>query len=306
VPGIGSFARGVQDGAVSERVDSRGSSRQDPGIICILPNRELRDPCALEDYEDMQARRRSVLPAGLAALAAILLSLSCKPSDGVGDKETSSAAPAPAGSGDTAAPAPIEPEKPHPGLLDPSLAKETAPESFKVRFETSRDNFVVEVTRSWAPNGADRFWNLVKIGYFDDCRFFRVLKGFMAQVGIHGDPKVSAVWSENRIPSDPVVQKNDRGFLSYAMGGGPDGPETRTTQFFINYRRNANLDGMGFASFGRVVEGMEVVDSLYGNYGEGAPQGNGPAQGRIQAEGNAYLDREFPKLDWIKRARIIE
>jgi len=128
-----------------------------------------------------------------------------------------------------------------------------------------------------------------------------VLSGFMAQFGIHRDPQVSAVWRERRIPDDPVRQSNTRGMVSFATAG----PNTRTTQAFINYRDNSMLDGQGFAPFGRVVEGMEIVDRLYAAYGEGAPQGRGPDQGRIQAEGNAYLEREFPKLDYVKRATVV-
>jgi cyclophilin family peptidyl-prolyl cis-trans isomerase len=178
---------------------------------------------------------------------------------------------------------------------------EAAPAVYRARFATSAGDFVIEVHRDWAPRGADRFYELVKGGYFDGQRFFRVLSGFMAQFGIHGDPKVSATWRERRIPDDPVLQSNTRGMVSFATAG----PNTRTTQVFINYANNASLDGMGFAPFGRVVEGMEVVDRLFAGYGEGAPRGRGPDQGRIQAEGNAYLEHEFPKLDSVKRATIV-
>jgi peptidyl-prolyl cis-trans isomerase A (cyclophilin A) len=158
------------------------------------------------------------------------------------------------------------------------------------------------VQREWAPIGADRFYSLMKNGFYDEVRFFRVISGFMAQFGIHGDPKVSAVWRDQRLKDDPVKQSNKRGFVSYATAG----PNTRTTQLFINYGDNSRLDQMGFAPFGRVVEGMEVVDRLYAGYGEGAPQGRGPNQARIQTEGNAYLLKEFPDLDYVKRATIIE
>jgi peptidyl-prolyl cis-trans isomerase A (cyclophilin A) len=161
--------------------------------------------------------------------------------------------------------------------------------------------FVIEVQRDWAPYGADRFYELVKNGYFDGQRFFRVLSGFMAQFGIHGDPKVSAAWRERRIPDDPVKQSNTRGMVSFATAG----PNTRTTQVFINYADNSALDGQGFAPFGRVVEGMDAVDRLFAGYGEGAPRGRGPDQGRIQGEGEAYLARDFPKLDSVKRATIV-
>jgi peptidyl-prolyl cis-trans isomerase A (cyclophilin A) len=180
-------------------------------------------------------------------------------------------------------------------LGNPSALRETAPATYKARFETSKGAFVVDVTRDWAPNGADRFYNLVKNGFYDGVRFFRVLDGFMAQFGINGDPKVSAVWREARIQDDPVKQSNRRGFVTYAMAG----PNTRTRQLFINYNdRNSSLDKQGFSPFGRVSSGMEVVDALYNGYGES------PNQGRIQMEGNAYLAKDFPRLDFVKKATI--
>jgi peptidyl-prolyl cis-trans isomerase A (cyclophilin A) len=175
------------------------------------------------------------------------------------------------------------------------------PDSFRARFETSAGDFVVEVHRRWAPLGADRFYNLTRSGYYDNVRFFRVISGFMVQFGLHGDPKVSAEWRERRIPDDPVRRTNVRGMVTFATAG----PGTRTTQVFINYGSNDRLDAMGFAPFGQVIEGMEVVDRLYAGYGEGAPQGRGPDQGRIQMEGNAYLERAFPRLDYVRRATII-
>lgn len=178
---------------------------------------------------------------------------------------------------------------------------DVGPATYRARFETSAGTFVVEVQRDWAPQGADRFYDLVKSGYYDGQRFFRVLSGFMAQFGIHGDPKVSASWRERRILDDPVKGSNTRGMVSFATAG----PNTRTTQVFINYGDNSSLDGMGFAPFGRVVEGMEVVDKLFAGYGEGAPRGHGPDQGRIQSEGNAYLEHDFPKLDYVKKATIV-
>lgn len=186
-------------------------------------------------------------------------------------------------------------------LKDPAALKETAPATYNVKVDTSAGTFVVQVHRDWAPNGADRFYNLVKNGFYDDTRFFRVISGFMVQFGIHGDPAVSAVWRGARIPPDPVKQSNKRGYITYAMGGSPD---TRTTQVFINFQENANLDQMGFAPFGEVVSGMDVVDKIYSEYGEGAPRGRGPEQGRIQAEGNAYLTKAFPKMDYIRTATI--
>jgi peptidyl-prolyl cis-trans isomerase A (cyclophilin A) len=186
------------------------------------------------------------------------------------------------------------------GLGNPAALKEQAPPVYKVDFDTTKGPFVIEVHRDWAPNGADRFYNLVKNGFYDDARFFRVVEGFMVQFGIHGDPRVSAVWREARIKDDPVRISNKRTFVTFATAG----PNTRTTQVFISYGNNSNLDGQGFAPFGQVVSGMKVVDSLYSGYGEGAPQGLGPEQGKLQSEGNAYLARGFGKLDYIKKATI--
>jgi peptidyl-prolyl cis-trans isomerase A (cyclophilin A) len=186
-------------------------------------------------------------------------------------------------------------------LLDPAALNETAPDTYAVDFDTSVGPFVVTVHRPWAPHGADRFYNLVKNGFYDEARFFRAIPGFMVQFGINADPAVSAVWVKARLPVDKVTQSNRRGFVTYAMGGSPD---TRTTQVFINFGNNENLDAMGFAPFGQVTSGMDVVDKIYTGYGEGAPGGQGPEQGRIQTEGNAYLTASFPKLDYIKSARI--
>jgi peptidyl-prolyl cis-trans isomerase A (cyclophilin A) len=186
-------------------------------------------------------------------------------------------------------------------LLNPAGLKEAAPEVYNVKFDTNIGEFVVRVTRAWAPNGADRFYNLVKNGFYDETRFFRAVPNFMVQFGINGNPAVSKVWQTARIPPDKVTQSNKKGFITFAMGGTPD---TRTTQVFINFRNNTNLDSMGFAPFGEVVSGIEVVDKIHTGYGEGAPRGAGPAQGRVQAEGNAYLTKSFPKLDYIKTATI--
>lgn len=186
-------------------------------------------------------------------------------------------------------------------LLDPAMLNATAPDVYRARFETTKGDFVIEVRRADAPRGADRFYNLVTAGYYDEVRFFRVLSGFVAQFGIHGDPKVAEAWFDQRIADDPVVASNTRGAVTFATAG----PHTRTTQVFINYGDNSRLDGMGFAPFGRVVEGMEVVDALHSGYGEGPPRGQGPDQARIQAEGNAYLAREFPQLDYVKKASIV-
>jgi peptidyl-prolyl cis-trans isomerase A (cyclophilin A) len=186
--------------------------------------------------------------------------------------------------------------------LDPAAAKETAPAVFKAKFTTTKGDFVIEVHRDWAPLGADRFYNLVKGGYFTDVAFFRVIKGFMVQFGIHGAPEMNKVWRDARIQDDPTgKQSNTRGMVTFAMGG----PNTRTVQVFINYADNRRLDSMGFPPIGKVLSGMEVVDALEGEYGEGAPGGRGPSQGRFQNEGNAYLKAQFPKLDYIKSASIV-
>jgi peptidyl-prolyl cis-trans isomerase A (cyclophilin A) len=185
-------------------------------------------------------------------------------------------------------------------LANPAALHEQAPAEFKAKFETTKGVFVLEVHRNWAPNGADRFYNLVKNGFYDNVRFFRVISGFMVQFGISGDPKLSAPWRNAKITDDPVVQSNKRGYITYAMAG----PNTRTTQVFINFGDNASLDSQGFSPFGRVVSGMEVIDKLYAQYGEGAPRGRGPDQGRLQAEGNTYLAKEFDKLDYVTRASI--
>jgi len=201
-----------------------------------------------------------------------------------------------------AAPKPSEPAGPHPGLADPAKATEQAPDTFHVKFTTTKGDFVVEASRAWAPNGADRLYNLVKIGYFKDVAFFRAIEGFMVQFGIHGDPALSAAWRSANIPDDPVKESNGKGYVTFATAG----PNTRTTQLFINFGNNKNLDSMGFAPVGRVVHGMEVVESLYKGYGEGAPRGRGPDQSRIQSEGNAYLKRDFPNLDYIRSATIMK
>ena len=178
-----------------------------------------------------------------------------------------------------------------------------APAVFKVQFTTTKGEFAVEVHTDWSPHGARRFFDLVKAGYYDDAAFFRNIGGFMVQFGIHGDPAVNAKWRGERIQDDPMgVQSNKKGFLTFAMAG----PNTRTTQLFINFADNSRLDGMGFTPIAKVVSGMEVVEKLYNGYGEGAPRGMGPEQNRIQDEGNAYLKKDFPKLDYIKTARIVK
>ncbi len=187
-------------------------------------------------------------------------------------------------------------------LADPSLANETAPDSFKVQFETTKGNFVIEATREYSPAGVDRFYNLVKIGFFEDIAFFRVLEGFVVQFGIHGDPEIALTWQDATIPDEPTKVSNKPTFLTYAHGG----PDTRSTQFFINLVDNASLDDRGFPPIGKVIEGMEVVASLYGGYGEGAPMGRGPSQAKINSIGNSYLKKEFPNLDYIKTATLVD
>jgi len=186
--------------------------------------------------------------------------------------------------------------------LDPALATERAPDVFRARFATSNGSFVIEVHRDWAPNGADRFYNLVKMGVYDDSRFFRAISGFMVQFGIPGDPQVAAKWREATIPDDPPKQSNLRGYVSFAQTGSPN---SRTTQVFVDYGDNSRLDASNFAPFGKVVDGMDVVTTLYKGYGEGPPGGVGPNQDRIQSEGNAYLDAEFPKLDRLTTATVV-
>ena len=185
------------------------------------------------------------------------------------------------------------------GTVPPKPTK-PSPEQYRVKLETTRGDIVLEVTRKWAPNGSDRFYELVQSGYYENCRFFRVLSGFMVQCGINGDPTVQAKWRDARIPDDPRVESNQRGYVSYAMADRRTaGPHTRTTQFFINLVDNGEgLDRMDFAPFAKVVEGMDVVDSIYSGYGEK------PDQEMVQHRGNAYLEQEFPKLDYIKKATI--
>jgi peptidyl-prolyl cis-trans isomerase A (cyclophilin A) len=188
-------------------------------------------------------------------------------------------------------------------LLNPnpdSLAQQ-APDSFRVEFSTSKGPFVMQAVRAWSPNGVDRFYYLARHGYYDRAKFFRNLPEFMAQFGLHGDPDVNAVWMDRDIPDDSVRQSNVRGHVSFAMGG----PNTRSTQLFINKRDNTRLDAMGFAPIGRVIEGMQVVDSLYEGYGEGPPGGAGPDQSRIMSQGNRYLQSFFPRLDSIVSTRVL-
>ena len=189
-------------------------------------------------------------------------------------------------------------------LLDPTHPawSEPAPDTFLARFETSAGTFAIEVIRAWAPIGADRFYNLIRHGYYDDTRFHRVVPGFITQWGVAGDPEVTAVWYARGMPDDPVVASNERGRVAFAFTE----PGTRSTQIYISMVDNSRLDAQGFAPFGRVVEGMEqAVDSIYSGYGEesggGVRAGN---QARLVAEGNAYLDADFPELDRLIKATI--
>jgi peptidyl-prolyl cis-trans isomerase A (cyclophilin A) len=186
-------------------------------------------------------------------------------------------------------------------LLRPALLIAKAPATYQVKFTTTKGDFVLSVTRAWAPLGADRFCNLVRHHFYDNTSFFRVLKGFVVQWGISAYPPVSAAWSHAPIKDDPVVQSNLRGYITYAMGG----PNTRTTQVFINLVDNKRLDGMGFSAFGQVTEGMDVVEALYAGYGEGAPDGQGPEQDKIEKLGKPYLDKGFAKLDSIVATTLI-
>lgn len=175
-----------------------------------------------------------------------------------------------------------------------------APAQYSVKLETTAGDIVIDVTRAWAPRGADRFHELVESDFYDNVAFFRVIKGFMAQTGISGSPAVNEQWRNKRIQDDPVRRNNTRGMVSFATSG----PNSRTTQFFINSSNNHRLDTMGFAPFGRVRD-MDAVDSLYSGYGEGAPRGRGPSQSRLTREGNAYLQQHFPQLDYIRQATIL-
>lgn len=184
---------------------------------------------------------------------------------------------------------------PAPSLLNPNSLRAKAPETFKVKFTTTKGDVVMQVNRSWAPRGADRFYNLVKNGFFTNAAFFRVLPRFVAQFGISARPDVAAAWENAKIPDDPVTQSNKRGTLCFATAG----PNTRTTQIFINYSDNASLDTQGFAPFAVITEGMEVVDKFFSGYGES------PDQGQITAKGKAYLDQKFPNLDRIITAMVL-
>jgi len=179
-------------------------------------------------------------------------------------------------------------------LLKPANLNEKAPETFDVEFTTTKGNFTLRVTRAWAPLGADRFYNLAKNNFFDDAAFFRIVPNFIVQFGLSADPGVNRVWRSANIKDDPVTQSNKPGTITFATAG----PNTRTTQLFINFGNNAFLDRQGFSPFGQITQGMDVVKNLYSGYGES------PDQGAITSQGKAYLDKSFPKLDSVKTTRI--
>ncbi len=178
---------------------------------------------------------------------------------------------------------------------------EPTPSVFRIRFETNKGPFVAEVRREWSPHGADRFYDLVRFRFYDGARFFRALKGFVVQFGIAADPRLEAQWRASVILDDPPKQSNQRGTLTFATSG----PNSRTTQVFVSLSDNGRLDSRGFTPFGEVVEGMEVFDRLYFGYGDGPPRGSGPDQEKIETQGNQYLERDFPRLDFIRTARIV-
>lgn len=185
-----------------------------------------------------------------------------------------------------------------PSLMNPMSLRAKAPEVYKAKFVTTKGEFVVEVHREWAPNGADRFYNLVKSGFYNDASFFRVIPKFVVQFGMNAKPSVEAVWQKANIRDDAVKQSNKKGYLVFATAG----PNTRTTQVFINLSDNTSLDAQGFSPFGMVVEGMDVVEKFYSGYGD-PPRG--PDQGMVASHGKAYLDKNFPQLDSIKTATIV-
>jgi peptidyl-prolyl cis-trans isomerase A (cyclophilin A) len=182
----------------------------------------------------------------------------------------------------------------------PAAMNEKTPDVFNVRLDTSKGPVVIEVHRDWAPAGADHFYSLVKTGYYDGNRFFRVVRNFVVQFGVGGDVGANRLWSNAYLPDDPVKQSNVRGAVTYAQGG----PHSRSTQLFINLKDNKTLDKQGFAPIGKVVSGMDVVERFYGAYGEMPPRGQGPDPSRIASEGNGYLDAGFPRLDYINKAVV--
>jgi peptidyl-prolyl cis-trans isomerase A (cyclophilin A) len=267
-----------------------------------------RPTAAVTEYQEHPMNLRHLARfTGMLALVAAVGACDRKPEEPASNQPAAaSVAPPPAAS---ATQAPVATEAPtpppavtqaapvNPALLKPEAAKEKAPEKFKAKFTTTKGDFVVEVTRKWAPTGADRFYNLVKLGFFTDIAFFRVVPNFVVQFGIHGNPEVAAAWRTAQVQDDPQgKESNLKGTLTFAKGG----PNSRTTQIFINYKDNDRLDKMGFPPFGKVVQGMDVVDAINKEYGEQ------PQQPLVQAEGNAYLQREFPRMDYVKSAAIVK
>jgi len=193
-------------------------------------------------------------------------------------------------------------KKAHPGLMDPAKANETAPEKFDVEFTTTKGDFTLTVQRDWSPNGADRFYNMVRIGYFEEIAFFRAIEGFMVQFGIHGDPKVNEKWFDATIKDDKKKGiSNEPGFITFAKTGQPD---SRSTQFFLSLGSNGFLDSQGFTPFGKVTKGMEVVKKINTEYGENPRNEN--VQGDFKAMGNEYIKKRFPKIDFIKSVKLID
>ena len=193
---------------------------------------------------------------------------------------------------------PVSLADPLPGAVSQTSAEEEgvpSGETFQVKFETSKGEFVVEVHPEWAPKGAAQFRKLVESGFYNECRFFRVVPDFMVQFGINGDPQVQGKWRDAPIKDDPVTQSNKRSYVTFATAG----PNTRTTQIFINFKDNSFLDSQGFAPFGRVISGMDIVDAIESKHGER------PDQGQIQSQGNAYLMAKFPELDHVKKAGVV-
>jgi peptidyl-prolyl cis-trans isomerase A (cyclophilin A) len=183
----------------------------------------------------------------------------------------------------------------------PTAAKEErVPDVFQAILDTSKGPVTVEVRREWAPRGADHFYSLVKTGFYDGNRFFRVVRNFVVQFGISGDPQLNRLWANANLPDDPVKHSNVKGTLTYAQLG----PNSRSTQLFINLKDNKALDKQGFAPIGKVISGMDTVERFYSSYGEMAPRGQGPDPSQIEVRGNAYLDNHFARLDYINRATI--
>jgi peptidyl-prolyl cis-trans isomerase A (cyclophilin A) len=242
----------------------------------------------------MSLIRGTAILASLCMLAA--LGAHAQTSGQAQAKSPAAASKAPAGKAPAAAKTPYDP-----ALLQPATLKAQAPAEYDVQFVTTAGEFTMHVTRAWAPNGADRFYNLIQHHFYDGAAFFRVLPGFMAQFGMSAYPQVSRAWENANIKDDRVTQSNRRGYVSFAMAG----PNTRTTQIFINYGNNGNLDSSGFSPFGMVSEGMDTVDKLYSSYGEGAPDGRGPRQDLIGAQGRAYLEKNFSKLDTIQTSSLV-